>query len=759
MGTSRPAALLTDADQALELDVVLRRFRLKRAAKITFAVLIAATVCFVWHLELGYFMGLVTMFTMVFAPGHEFADGARMVIAAFCAGLITSILILLFADAGVAFLIVSLVFLCLWLAYIPSDHLVPYLVGGIVFATLIFARVFEGGQAALHAFPGIVARFAVAWVIMSVVERVIWPENPITTFRLTLARLFRDLGELTEQSVSQTKGEGLKAPQELSSQAFQELLQVSRFMRSRDRQEGYPRVRIATACHLLFRRLDYILRRLSDGPHFAIVRVRNPELPKRLLRELIGVFYDTSHQIVAGSPLRIDWSRVQSTLDEVDAEYRRSKHASKGEAAVDSDFPVTRSLLATTQEFVIDYNEFVGSGAPAPTSSKTSAHTPLRLQTDPEKLHRGGRVVLIVLILIAVSNLFSLPPNTPFSFYVIGIGAAANMGQVRWNGQTGVIGALIALVYGIAGIVVLSYAPHLPLFYLIYGLGLLVGLYVTIGSERYGSAGFQGALLVPFTFLIYNGPVWTLEDAVVRTIALALAAIVVLVVMRYVWPLDPVRQFRRSAAKVMRTCPDLFPLDPAHRTGAIDWRAQAQKIALWTEDGQKLSRDSAYLMGSTLSGESSFVELLGGAQNLFVQLTSLRRLLHEDLTDSLGEGDARLIERFLPAIVEPLSAIRIAFLEAADRLDEVPSSARHAQLNETRARIHGEAARFLEGVQDEDGVRPGDRKRFGVFIDNLLDITREWETISNAIEELPPSKVPRRQPRTASPSAETSAAQ
>lgn len=728
-------------DRALTLEAIRNRFVLRRAMKVTLAILIATTVVFVRHIEMGYFMALATVVIMTTAPGHAFGEGVRVVGAGLFVGLVVGGLALAFPTTKPIFLMASLLFLFLWLAYVPDDHLLGYLIGGVMIALLIFVRMFGTIAHTLETAGTIVVQFLLAWLIMSAVERFVWPRNPVMTFRLTIAALFRHFADLAAQ-LSSPDREPRASARTLSTSVFRALLQASRFIHS---GEAVPsQARITTLCNVLYYRLEYIRSRVREGPGFSIVRIEDPAVLTRLSQALSQLFREASEQFLGASHVKLDTSKVRAALDELDATYGRTKETAP-DSGVDSRFPISRSILHLTELIVGHYNDLV-SGIKRKAAERTIAteRQPSRLRTSEEKLHRGGRIVLIVALLMLLLWGFGLPANTPVAFYAVSIGMAANLGQVRWSGQTGVLGAFLGLVCGALGMFLLSNSPHLLLFYLVYSLLLFVSVYFAIGSERYGFGGVQAALIIPFIFLVYNGPMWTFENSVTRIVALALASVVVFVVMRYVWPLHPVQEFKTSTAKILRSLGSVFPFDLRDESQGSDWRFRARRLQQTVEECHKLARDAACLNGSPDAQVPSLLELLEATHDLYLSLVGFNRFTQVDFSGVFGAGDNRLVERFIPMIEDELETTRTAFLEAAECLDGTRTSLRFGDLKATREELSKKGQRFLEAQEAEGGVRTGDEHRFFVFVNQLLDLTRTFDTVATGINDLRSGASPER---------------
>ena len=70
---------------------------------------------------------------------------------------------------------------------------------------------------------------------------------------------------------------------------------------------------------------------------------------------------------------------------------------------------------------------------------------------------------------------------------------------------------------------------------------------------RYGAAGLQAGLALPFAYLATTGPAWgSFSTATTRFWGLVVAGFSAVVVHAYLWPVLPMRQLRASIAAALR---------------------------------------------------------------------------------------------------------------------------------------------------------------------------------------------------------------
>jgi hypothetical protein len=113
---------------------------------------------------------------------------------------------------------------------------------------------------------------------------------------------------------------------------------------------------------------------------------------------------------------------------------------------------------------------------------------------------------------------------------------------------------------------------------------------------RYGAAGLQAGLALPFAYLATTGPEWG-SFATVRTrfAGLVVAGFTAVVVHAYLWPVLPMRQLRTSIAAALRaTAVSLAQLFSASR---LTWAGAPPSLGETVTRARDLLDDARYLPG------------------------------------------------------------------------------------------------------------------------------------------------------------------
>src|ERR1700730_14687271 len=173
-------------------------------------------------------------------------------------------------------------------------------------------------------------------------------------------------------------------------------------------------------------------------------------------------------------------------------------------------------------------------------------------------------------------------------------------------------------VYGVVAAFLTSHLPHLPPLLALVFFGQFLANLAYQKLPRYGAAGLQAGLALPFAYLATTGPEWG-SFATVRTrfAGLVVAGFTAVVVHAYLWPVLPMRQLRASIAAALRatavSLAGLFgPARPA-------WEGAPPSLGETVTRARDLLEDARYLPGPE-HADPAYNDILGGLQEIDANL-------------------------------------------------------------------------------------------------------------------------------------------
>jgi len=176
-----------------------------------------------------------------------------------------------------------------------------------------------------------------------------------------------------------------------------------------------------------------------------------------------------------------------------------------------------------------------------------------RRLVDVHSVRAGVKLVLILLLLLVEERGLGFPGGSQVAFFATFFASTGNLGRQNKTDLVGLAGLLGGFLFGVVAAFLTSRLPEFPLLLALVFLGEFVANLAYQRLPRYGAAGLQAGLALPFTYLATTGPEWgSFSSATTRFWGLVVAGFSAVVVHAYLWPVLPMRQLRGSIAAALR---------------------------------------------------------------------------------------------------------------------------------------------------------------------------------------------------------------
>jgi hypothetical protein len=248
--------------------------------------------------------------------------------------------------------------------------------------------------------------------------------------------------------------------------------------------------------------------------------------------------------------------------------------------------------------------------------------------------------------------------------------------------------------------------------------------------------GLQAALLVPYVFVIFEGPEWTLSNAITRTAALVVAAVVSVLVQRSIWPVDPLIMFRKATARALEEIAASWRrLWETGTSGAGGTRATAPEfpealIQSFCRPAEWL-KDSRYLVGSGHVAASRYAGILGYLEELLAELNVLDRLLRSSKDEALRQRANDQLRDTVVTIAEAFEALA-AFYRDPRNIGELMA------LQTRLARLPDISSRRFDIDGSSLGASVEDQRTASVLVHTIADLAASLASAVDATVELSP---------------------
>jgi uncharacterized membrane protein YccC len=707
----------------------LRQGHVKHAVKTALACCLATALTHFFHLQSGELAPVFAYLLMTMGMPSPRLNWLLVQAATGISALVSALLLLAFGAAPFLYLAVTLlwIFTCLLFTnWFPM----PATLGAMVSAIGIFV-IFRGTVGAtLTFYVGYELNFLIAGFSVVVVHTLLWPLNTQQLFVQRLAEVCAHLEARCRQAAGRIRSGEPPAvdasPQEWAP--FRPLRQLLAPGLRRVRDTSNPFARMILACRSLSLRLWFFNQ--------AIAPVVSAALPAEARRPLASVLDQCAghlHALLEGVLHRKPVPPVNADLlgDVRSARWDAHRTPPAGGdvlLAQGVHQGVLQRAVQDLQTMTTAHNALLTSlrgGLAGELVALRPVATGTRL-IDVNTVRSGTKLVLMILLLLVEEGLLGFAGGSQVAFFATFFASTGNLGRQNKTDLVGLAGLLCGFAYGVVAAFLTSRVPQFPLLLALVFLGQFLANLAFQTLPRYGVAGMQAGLALPFAYLATSGPEWgSLADVRTRFWGLVVAGFTAVVIHAYLWPVLPMRQLRASIAAALR--------DTAMRLGQLfgaprsTWEGPPPSLGETVLRALDLLDDARYLPGRD-HADPAYHGILSSLQEIDANLEYVHFLL------SL-EAEHALRERFFQVVGDYAEQAQRNLERVAEQFQQSPSRA--ARLEPVRwepdASGRWERASHAVGPLPDRAIDPS---RPAVIARCLDQIARATERISGIAQEI-----------------------
>jgi hypothetical protein len=331
-------------------------------------------------------------------------------------------------------------------------------------------------------------------------------------------------------------------------------------------------------------------------------------------------------------------------------------------------------------------------------------------------------------LLLVEEGWLGFPGGSQVAFFATFFASTGNLGRQNKTDLVGLAGLLGGFVYGVVAAFLTSRLPHFPLLLALVFLGQFLANLAYQRLPRYGAAGLQAGLALPFAYLATTGPEWGSFTTVrIRFAGLVVAGFTAVVVHAYLWPVLPMRQLRASIAAALRaTAVSLTQLFGAPRPS---WEGTPPILGETVTRARDLLDDARYLPGPE-HADPAYNGILSCLQDIDANLEKVQFLV--------GLEEEHPLRRFFQVLVDYAEQARSNLEIVAQQFQ--PSPGRAARVEPVRWEPDASGCWELGDNASHDVSPVPDREiepwRLAAIARCLDQIARAVERISGIAREI-----------------------
>ena len=466
--------------------------------------------------------------------------------------------LILVAVGGASFLFLALTLLWIFTCLLFSNWFpLAATLGAMVSAIGIFVHLHGTVGATLNFYVAYGINLLIAGFSVVAVDTFLWPLNSERVFLQRLAEVYAYLERHCRQAAGRIRSGGpptvLASPLEWAP--FRPLRKLLAPELRRARDTSNPFARMILACRSLNLRLWFFNQ--------AIAPVVPAALPAETRRSMAGILDRCTghlHTLLEGAVQRQEAPPVDADLLE---DVRSAPWGGDRTLPAGTDSLLARGIhQSVLHRLVQDLKTITTCHNTLLTSLRRSLAgglvtlQPLATGTrliDENSLHSGAKLVLMILMLLVGEVFLGLPGGAQVAFFATFFASTGNLGRQNKTDLVGLGGLLAGFAYGVAAAFCTSRLPEFPLLLALVFLGQFLAAIAIQTLPRYGVAGLQAGLALPFAYLATTGPEWGSFTTVwTRFAGLVVAGFTAIVIHAYLWPVLPMRQLRDLIAAALR---------------------------------------------------------------------------------------------------------------------------------------------------------------------------------------------------------------
>ncbi|MEW6146234.1 MAG: FUSC family protein [Thermodesulfobacteriota bacterium] len=636
----------------MDLKRYLVKFRVEIALKITLGGVIAVLICNYFHLASGFLAPVILYMIMTGFHGKTFEVGVQSLIGGVLTAVYSLLIVYYFLDSKPLYLILSAVWIFFCVTFIGS-YLIASVLSAILAAMTMFVAIFGTVSETTASVQNYLVQLFVAVTVAWLVDEIIWPHRSKGALYLTLSSVYKDYSNrFRSYAGGEGRGTQVQKFDSATVDVFNNLVNLVRRTERETRDGSFhaePFLMLVAYAKSMYIKLDVLGGVMSEEHRCFEDRAVSGGL-NDLFAVLSDGFGELAGAIGESRSSAPDTSELDAKITNLKTIYE-SMHSAEGKdrdyfedlLAFGAILPLLEETAALLRKAVRvwniiynrEYDKLAGERV-----TRSPGVEKLRSVKKPyiskETAQQSVKSVLVILLLLFGELIFKLPGGYQASFYGVLFGSIPNTGQAHLRGRLAIIGVLAGLIYGIAGLYIITLIPHFPLLLLIFSLGSFVSAYVATGSQKIAFSGLQAGLMLPYVFFSSPGPQISLSLAIMRLCALLAASAIGLLVLHNVWPVSPYRELKRKISSALRISGailgKILMLDEKVR-GEIE--SLVDPLAASMPTSASLLFDAQYIISDEKLHAEDFVEIIESLEVIYAELETLKKTIYSDKDSEL----------------------------------------------------------------------------------------------------------------------------
>ena len=727
----------------------IKSYRVRHSLKVALAGSLCVILSAFLHIPAPYFAVMTVHIMMTVHRDNTFEQGIERWLGRSLGAVIGLISVYIFHNMLPLYLFTIFFWLCLsTYLYVEQKFSYASLMVSVATAGVMYTGLVSIGAAEALTVDWII-QIALGVLVVWLIDYLLWPPKTLTSIKESMSRVAGGFRDTVHALISKAK-EGESPVPVRTRLTLDTINSISSLVTRAEKEEreglfpGDLYIKLIAHSKSLFVKLESIDVMLhKDAPFLS-----EGELSSGIygvLEAAESTFSDLEDSILRKSSYEYGGGEIHERLHALEEKYiamRKEAAFSDWEYEEVLELGSFISLLKNAAEDLDEISAAWGaiqshiasseSSRPLSAPPKVGSYIAQReLKLNIESLKKGIKTGLAVMVIVFGYLYLSLPSGVGLSaiITILVISYQANLGMSHLKARLRFIGCLIGGLYGLTGLYILSQSPHMPILVMVLFLGLFLATYVALGSERVSYAGVQAGLVLPLSLLITNGPPVSLNLALDRFLGIILGCLVVLFILHFVWPQDPIKLLKQKLSAAISDSGLILNLILGRRAGDMEELGrEIDSLESKLPSSSALLKDAGYILFGDYKHAGQYLTIIESLEKIYVESESLKRVIYEG-------PDQSLIDKYMEYMGGHYEKMTDCFADAASRLVSTgkiagsqDTAAVVEEIRNARDEFRSRRATFAYGSEELE--------RFSLVLTGIDGILGSIATISHAVKEI-----------------------
>ncbi len=634
----------------------LNSYRVKKAIKIALASIVCVIINALGDFQYGVFSVINVFIILVMIPETTVEQGIIVLLGTVTGVLVAYLFMSLLNELQSVYLILMVVWL-LFCMYVFSNPRYAFgaLQAGLFSSWLMIASMSDPGNVpsmGIH----LILQTALGIIIALPVYFLIWPPRRERLLRQMMSSVLMNFSDTVQNFIDEkiNLSERRRGANGLSLDSFGALLTLISKAAAGTNDKEFPEdiyIKLVARLKDVFLKIEILRETLSGGQFFLS--------DEDVVSTLTGVFrHFAEHYSDLGRAVeqRVTVGslngNLQNDINDLESRYRQMHDKPGMSPDYYREVTAFGTLIRVIKDIALDVEAIDGChniiqsaetyekmklGRISRNPALEKYREEIRFRLDPDRLKLSIKVVLAIMIVVFGDLYFDLPASVETLITAVLITAApANIGQAHLKEKLRFLAVVIGGLYSLGVILIVSSVAHFPVFLLLLWLGLFLGAYTASGSERVAYAGFQMGVVLPLILLGTDGPPTSFSIAIQRFVGVIIGGIIALVVVHFVWPVDPMEKLKERLSAAICRCGLVFKtLLVLDKKDEGNVRSLVLSFASELPTSTSLLKDAHYVINERDLHSREYIQVIESLEIVYAELENLSKAVYSDTGNSL----------------------------------------------------------------------------------------------------------------------------